>query len=149
MDKDLAVALRHLSAVMDPLDGPWAIFGGAAMVLWGGEPGPPRDVDVLTTVGVAEHLQRALDTPNVAGSGSGRFRSQRLLRPALGPVMVEVMAGLQVKTAEGWRDVPIPATSAVESAGTSVHVARRAELVAMFEAMGRPKDLRRVRLLRA
>ena len=78
-----------------------------------------------------------------------RFRSDLLVRCTTTPLPVEAMAGLRVRTTEGWRPVAFASRSPVDWKGGTLFVPEPREHAAVCRLFGRPKDLRRAALLDA
>ena len=118
------------------------MVGSAAVRLHGAETSV-ADIDVLTSARDAAQLLDAWQGAVTIGGASDRFRSHPLSRLDGAALAVEVMANLEVRTADVWRRV-VPATR-VAVAG--VFVPARDELAAILRAFGRDKDVARAALL--
>lgn len=144
----LEEALNRLADLMSACRDPWCVFGGTAMRLHGYRmPTPIADIDVLISVADAERLVRRHGYPNVAGTGTERFRSQILLRPDLGKIPVEIMAGFDALSEGAWHRVAIKERQEVTYRTAKTFIASRDDLLAVFRLCGRPKDLERMALL--
>lgn len=128
-----------------PCCDPWTIFGGAALCLHGILAGPPKDIDVLLSLGDAERIAARHGLANEAAGGAERFRSQTLLHPSMGTVPVELMAGFDVLTGDGWVPVRIEHHVTKTIGGVALPVATLPELARLFRLFRRPKDLERLR----
>jgi hypothetical protein len=129
---------------------PWMVIGSAAAWLLGA-PVAVADLDVLTSVrdadNLAGHWRERLETTH-AEADDDRFRS-RFARFGFPGLALEVMGGLEVADGDRWQPVSIAETVVVEIAGLDVPVPVLAEQIRLLQSFGRPKDLRRVSLLRA
>ena len=134
-----------LADLLRPCRDPWAIFGGAALCLHGLSTEPPKDIDVLLSLGDAERIAARHGLANEAAGGAERFRSQILLHPPMGTVPVELMAGFEVLTGDGWVPVRIEHHVTKTIGRTALPVATLPELARLFRLFGRPKDLERLR----
>lgn len=133
-----------LADFLRPCRDPWAIFGGAALCLHGLSTEAPKDIDVLLSLGDAERIAARHGLPNKAAGGTERFRSQILLHPSIGSVPVELMAGFEVRTADGWVPVRIEHCVTKRAGGMALPVATLPELARLFHLFGRPKDRERL-----
>ena len=140
---DLETTLTAVARCLNDLKQPWMIIGGTAMVLHGLEAGPVSDIDIVVSKSVAAGLMQHLDVPNMADTGSDRFRSDVLIQPQLGPLPVEIIGGFRIHTADGWQPVTPSNMDDITISGQPVFVANRQRLIEIFELCGRPKDLER------
>lgn len=125
---------------------PWWVFGSAAMALAGVRGLDPPDVDLVTTpAGAIELLERL--GGQVVVAGSGLFRSEVFGKSLDGPLPIEVMAGLEVSTADGWTSVALRTRRRIAWPGGELWIAEAAEQAAICRLFGRPKDLRRAAML--
>ncbi|WP_078057924.1 hypothetical protein [Rhizobium rhizosphaerae] len=148
-DAQLADTLRQLAACLNQTGAPWMIFGGAAMVLHGLEPGPVKDIDVILSQETAAALAARHGWSNQADGTSALFRSAVLLRPDFGPIPVELLGGFQIRTQDGWTAVESGGSQPMRLGGETLHVAEARRLSALFRLCGRPKDIRRAAMLDA
>lgn len=139
--------LRALAAALDGTADPWWIFGGAALALHGLESGNPKDIDVLVSEADAARLAAALNIGNDADGGTAKFRSSWFLKPALGPVPVEIMAGFEIFSAGTWHPVYPRSRERKTMEEIALFVPSQAELAEILTLSGRPKDLARLELL--
>ncbi|HLZ78098.1 MAG TPA: hypothetical protein VKQ09_02060 [Sphingomonas sp.] len=141
--ESLALVADAMRAARDP----WWIIASAAMALHGAHPIHVADVDLLTSERDAARLIAALDLQPVPPDGSAQFRSAlfaRWLTPAL---PVEIMAGFQVHTPDGWHSI-IPATRhAVQLDRRMLFVPAADELITHCKLFARPKDEQRATIL--
>ncbi|MBU2135486.1 MAG: hypothetical protein KKA45_04720, partial [Alphaproteobacteria bacterium] len=100
----LVRTLDRLSRAAGGLEAPWWIFGSAAMRLIGAADIEAEDVDLLLARPDAERLAARLDARRIEGAGE-RFRSAYFAKAQTQDLRIEIMSGLEVKTAEGWRHV--------------------------------------------
>lgn len=130
----LAAALDRVAAAMADARDPWWIIGSAAVALHGAQ-AEVADVDLLTSVRDAEALL-ARHGGATRPAPSDLFRSRVFGRIAGPSLPIEVMAGFEVRTPEGWRSVSPRTRLAV----AGVFVPDRAELLEMLGWFGRDKD---------
>lgn len=142
----LVEALDRVARAAEGLAEPWWVFGSAAMALAGVRGLDPPDVDLVTTpAGAADLLKRLGGRAVVAGSGL--FRSQVFGKSLDGPLPIEVMAGLEVFTANGWKPVELRTRCRIAWPGGALWIAEAAEQAAICRLFGRPKDLPRATAL--
>lgn len=134
-----------LADLLRPCRDPWSIFGGAALCLHGITSELPKDIDVLLSIDDAERIAARHGLENKAAGGIERFRSQILLHPSTGTVPVELMAGFEVLTTDGWVPVRIERRVTKTIGGVALPVATLPELARLFRLFGRPRDLERLR----
>ncbi|RAK58531.1 hypothetical protein DJ021_01315 [Phenylobacterium hankyongense] len=127
----------------------WWIIGSAAVALHGARPAAIADVDVLTTPDQARRLAEQWRVAPTPAKPHPLFRSEVYFQQTELPVAVDVMAGFQVNGPDGWRPVWPRSRVAVAYAGAALFVPSRAELIAILELFGRPKDHERAALLRS
>jgi hypothetical protein len=137
---DLAAALAEVRAATPGARDPWWIIGSAAMALHGVARLEVGDIDLLMSRSDAVALLRAKGVEPAPGEAGGRFRSDVFGRWRAGGYVVEVMGGFHVDGAE-----LVPETRIARS---GLFVPSVAELIAMCERFGRPKDAERARRLR-
>ena len=135
-----------INAMRDARD-PWWVISSAAVALHGVTPLQVGDVDVLMSIGDARRTLACLGVVPVDDPGNAMFRSAVFGRWTATPLLVEIMAGFHVATADGWTEVLPRTRLPVLVEGCAAYVPDRAELAAMLRLFGRPKDLERVRLL--
>jgi len=145
-DPRLAAALAALAGRLERTQAPWWIIGSAAAVLHGAET-EVADVDVVTDEAMAAALLREAGLPAGPGEGSDLFRSAVFGRIEDGPMPIEVMGGLSLRTARGWEALALATREPVEVGGARVWVPKRGELIGLLRRFGREKDLARAALL--
>lgn len=146
-DPPLSTIVR-LAAFLEETSDPWWILGSAAVALSGVDPGGVRDIDVLVSLPDACRLMETKALPNDADGGGALFRSEIFLRPDLGDVPVEIMANYAIRQGNVWRPVTLQTRETVSVGGATVYLPDLSEQMALFERMGRPKDLCRLDILR-
>jgi hypothetical protein len=127
---------------------PWTLIGSAAAAL-AGAPVTVADIDVLTSrrdaQTIAGRWHECLDAAYVPMDGD-RFRSwfARFRYPGLA---VEVMGGLELFGAAGWKVVRIDDIIDVNVGGLAVPIPTVGEQLRVLRSFGRPKDRQRMALL--
>jgi hypothetical protein len=129
---------------------PWVVIGSAAVSLVGAAV-HVADLDVLTSIRDAEvlsnHWQARRDAAyQPADAGHFRSRFARYMFPVL---PVEVMGGLEVFGADGWKPVWIGEIVNLDILGLAIPVPSIAEQIRVLKGSGRPKDRQRVAALEA
>lgn len=144
---DLKKGLIAVGEAARALKAPWWVFGGAAMALYGLEDIHVPDIDVLCAPRDARALLAALDGHVVPDPGEGLFRSAVFGRAPDQPILIEVMAGLQVRDGGDWADVAFASRRQVFVEDTALFVPDIRDHIALYRLFGRPKDLARVEQL--
>ena len=151
MDKRLEDALAAVGRALSDWRGDWWIIGSGALVLAGIDAVSPKDVDVFGPREGMLHLLDALDVRDLRPPQPGdRFRSdpyQRVRRPGLPDI--EVMGGLEVKTAAGWQALAPRTRVAVPVRDTCVYIPALSEQADILHLFGREKDIAKARLAEA
>lgn len=127
---------------------PWVVIGSAAAWLVGADVSV-ADLDVLTSVRDAEALRDRWQMQRDAAhhpADAARFRS-RFSRYLLSGLPIEVMGGLEVFGADGWKPLQINRIVQMNVAGLSIPVPSVAEQIRVLQGFGRPKDLARIAVL--
>ena len=129
---------------------PWCLIGSAAALLLGADVSV-ADVDVLVSRADADALMALWagrrDWAHAPADGD-RFRSH-FARFRFTGAAVEVMGGLQLRTAEGWQPVQPGRLVLAGLRGLAVPVPSIDDQIRLLESFGRPKDAPRVAALRA
>jgi len=147
MTDDLGTTLNALAGAMSAAEDDWWIFGSAAMALHGFEVDVVKDIDVLVSSADAYQLMARHSLANLADGGSGRFRSDVVLRPAFGAVPVEILANFRIQNSGIWHAVAIATRVELVFPSGPIFIPSREELAAIFLACGRPKDIERAQAL--
>ncbi|MFN3214668.1 MAG: hypothetical protein ACE37M_16295 [Henriciella sp.] len=145
LTETLAVLARRLSQTEDP----WWILGSAAVYIKGYDPGQVGDIDVLVSQQDAAKLMSRHGWDNDKDGGTKRYRSGYVLRPSLGGVPVEILANYEILTRHGWEPVRPTSRLKVIHSGNAFYVPSDADLIEIFERLGRPKDFDRIRAIQA
>ena len=146
---ELAATLDVLAAAATSLQNEWWVLGGAAMVLLGVGDLEVPDVDVLATEADALHLLEALGGERVREAPAGQFRSNVFGKAAGTPLVIEVMAGLEVRTGGGWTAVRPRTRVELPWGPRRLFVPDAAEQAVICRTFARPKDLTRADRLEA
>jgi len=145
----LAETLAMIAQAAAAADDEWWIIGSAAVALHRHALRRIKDVDLLMTARDAEALLGRVGLRPERPQPSARFRSAVFGTWQAPSVPVEVMGGLELATADGWRAVAPATRQAVTIAEGRVYVPGASELESLLREFGRPKDLDRIRLLRS
>ena len=141
--ESLALVADAMRAARDP----WWIIASAAMALHDAHPIHVADVDLLTSERDAAALIATLGLQPAPPGGSAQFRSALFARWLAPPLPVEIMAGFQVHTPDGWHKVLPVSRHAVRLDGGVLFVPSADELIAHCRLFGRPKDEQRATIL--
>ena len=120
----------------------WWLIGGAAVALQGLDIAI-ADIDVLMSRRDIERVIARLGIAPVQGMAIDRIRSEIWARWTAPALVVDLMAGLQVRTGDRWTRVAPAARQAVDVDGRTLYVPARSELIDILRLFGRPKDLKR------
>lgn len=137
---NLLSTLTRLTSDLRVTEDPWWVLGSAAAALKGYAVGSVGDVDVLVSLRDADRLSRIWQIDNCADGGTGLYRSAIFLTPHLGPVPVEVMAGYEIRQGDDWLKVWPETREIVSCAGMDMFVPADADLIQIFQWLGRQKD---------
>ncbi len=143
LSADLRATLNRAVELMEHARDPWFIIGSAAAALAGLAGEPVADVDILAGSSDLERVAQRLGMPHRRPDPSERFRSDRLLNLPGAPLMIEIMAGLQVRTVQGWVPVTVEASVAMPWGKAQVLIPTARDQARICHLFGRPKDLRR------
>lgn len=146
---ELAATLDLIAEAGSSLTGPWWVFGSAAMALAGVQGLSPPDVDLIVSEADAGLLLRRWGLTPEPASQSELFRSKIFAKARIAPLTIEIMAGFEVKTTEGWRDVRPRTRIAVQRNSGEIYIPSAVEQAEICRLFGRPKDLERLPALDA
>jgi hypothetical protein len=127
---------------------PWWIIASAAVVLHGADT-KVADVDVLMGSADAARVLERLKIPSNPDTDHPQFRSRIFGIWREPPLPVEIFADFSLATASGWQKVEVLTREPITIAGRTLFVPARVELHDLLVQFGRPKDLKRARLLAA
>lgn len=141
----LAAALDLVAGVAPHFEDEWWIIGSAAAALAGADILDVADVDLLLSERDARRLLKLWSqSPASPPAASDQFRSVVFARFDQGALPIEAFGGFEMKVRGEWRRIA-PLTRVAHGAVFAPSVA---EQIAILEAMGREKDLRRIEALR-
>lgn len=143
----LAETLAAVAGVLATAEEAWWVIGSAAVVLHGGDT-DAGDVDVLLSIADASRVAKRTGRVARPGTAHPLFRSASFFAWSAPPLTVEFMAETMVARGDAWVPVAPVTRQRITVAGGSVFVPSRREMQAMLTAFGRPKDERRLALLR-
>ena len=141
--------LERLVHVLTVTEDPWWILGSAAMYLKGYDPGHIGDIDVLLSEADAQRVMSVQALNNDSDGGTPRYRSTYVLRPHLGKVPVELLAGYEIFQNPDWYPVWPLSRIALTYRNNEIFVPSDKELISIFERLGRTKDFDRIRAIQA
>ena len=150
MPPGLTETLEQLAPDLETLTEDWWLIGSAALVLSGVEPGGDR-----RRRHPDDACRRGAFWPGGGGSEghapgpSERFRSEVFFRRSDTPLPVDVMAGFEVSTADGWTPVRPRTRVALNWRGGRYFAPSQRELLDILALFGRPQDRERAALLNA
>ncbi len=147
LPQDLRDGLIAVGEAARDLGQPWWIFGGAALALYGLTEIHVPDIAVLCAPRNARALLAALDGQVVPDPGEGLFRSAVFGRAHDQSILIEVMAGLEVRNGGDWAEVGFSSRRRIFVEDTPLFVPDVQDHIALYRLFGRPKDLARVEQL--
>jgi len=147
LPQPLSESLGLVADAMQRARDPWWIIASAAMALHGAHPIRVADVDLLASERDAAALIAAIGVAPAPPGGTAQFRSTLFARWLAPPLPVEIMAGFQVHTADGWHRVQPVTRCPVPLDGRLLFVPSAAELIEHCQLFGRPKDEQRAAIL--
>lgn len=143
----LEATLCRLAECAERCRDPWWVIGSAALALHGVAGLVIADVDVIAserdTLMLIERHGEILSR----NGGDDRFRSALFGRIGGSPLPIEIMAGLSVRSRDGWSAVQPATRVGADLATGRVHMPDRMEMTSILRRFGRPKDLQRLALL--
>lgn len=137
--------VRLLTVTQDP----WWVLGSAAVYLKSYDPGRIGDIDVLLSEADAQRLMVENGLDNHRDGGTPRYRSAYILKPELGEMPVELLAGYETYQDNAWSSIWPGSRNLVSFGGNELFVPSDAELISIFKQLGRAKDFDRIRAMRA
>ncbi len=149
LSQPLKTTLEEVTVYLDQTHDPWWILGSAAVALKGYDPGEVRDIDVLVSLSDAARLMQHWGSLDEVDGGTANYRSQHFLKPALGPVPVEIMAGYEICEKGRWLSVWPMTRDAIKIGSTTLFVPGDEELISIFRRLGRDKDFDRINAMTA
>lgn len=141
--------LEYLVDLLALTEDPWWILGSAAVFLSGRDPGLIGDIDVLLSEADAQRIMSDQGLENLRDGGTPRYRSTIVLRPNLGQLPVELLAGYRIFQNDAWNAIWPSTRVSVTYRGHEVFVPSVEEQISMLEMLGRAKDFDRIRVLQA
>jgi hypothetical protein len=144
IESAIVFAAETLLAARDP----WWIIGGAAFALMSSKAAELNDIDVLVSRRDAKTMSDLFGWSNIADGGNELFRSSWFLKTTHHNITIEFMSDLEVYRNQIWTSVQPQTRQSTPVGGHTIYLPEASDLACLFEAMGRPKDLERARLLR-
>lgn len=126
----------------------WWIIGSAAVALHGAST-PVADIDLLTSERDARRLIATHRLSIMQPDDHPLFRSRLFARWPRQDRAVEIMAGLNIRDGARWTPVELRTRICRTIAGEPIFLPDRAEMMAILDRFGRPKDQARRTLLAA
>lgn len=139
--------LERLVSLLKETQDPWWILGSAAVYLKGYDPGDIGDIDVLLSEADAQRLISDQGLDNLRDGGTDRYRSAYVLKPSLGELPVELLAGYEIFHDKAWRSVSPLSRVSISYQGAALFVPSDQDLISIFTQLGRSKDFDRIRAM--
>jgi hypothetical protein len=145
----LVETLEQIAPDLDALQEDWWLIGSAALVLSGVPLARVEDIDILTTPAGAAFLSERWGSAVAPAGPSEKFRSEVFLQRSDTPLPIDIMAGFEVSTPQGWQSVKPRTRVALAWLDGLYFAPSHVELMDMLALFGRPKDTERAALLNA
>ena len=145
----LVETLEQIAPDLDAMAEDWWLIGSAALVLSGVNLGRVEDIDILTTPAGAAFLSERWGAALTPAGPSDKFRSEVFLQRSDTPLPIDIMAGFEVNTAQGWQSVKPRTRVALAWLDGLYFAPSHVELADMLALFGRPKDTERAEMLNA
>lgn len=140
MRSELAETLAFLHALAERAGVRPILFGTSVLELLNIGDFRAADVDVIASPEEARALAAVAGMEPGGESGNDRFRSKLHLHIEGAPLVIDVMADMSVRTAEGWTLYQLSETVDVEAGGGRFRAASLADLRRFYRLAGRAKD---------
>ena len=116
------------------------LFGTAVLELKGIGAFCAADLDIIVDEAEARALAAVAGFDLGRESGNDRFRSKVHLHLTGAPLVIDVMAGMSVRMADGWRLYDVLETAEIEVDGRRFRTASLDDLQRFYRLAGRAKD---------
>lgn len=140
MRSELTETLSFLHALSRQAGIAPVLFGTAVLEILGIGDFHAADVDVIVDAEQARALASAAGVDPGGESGNDKFRSVVHLHLAGAPLVIDVMAGMSIRTVDGWQLYEVSETMEIEAAGRRFHAVSLADLKRFYRLAGRAKD---------
>ncbi|MCM5552515.1 hypothetical protein [Pleomorphomonas sp. NRK KF1] len=133
--------LGHLAeeARIEPI-----VFGSTVLELLGIGRFQASDLDVIVSVDAAEALAAVAGVEPDGKGGNDRLRSRVRLRLEGAPLVIDVMAEMNIGSPDGWTLYEVAESVEIVSDGRRVRAASLADLRRFYSLAGRPKDFAKI-----
>ncbi len=133
--------LGHLAeeAQVEPI-----LFGTAVLELLGIGGFQASDLDVIVSVEAAEVLAAVAGVEPDGEGGNDRFRSRVHFHLEGAPLVIDVMAAMNIGSSDGWTLYEVEEMIEIIANGRRVRAASLADLRRFYSLAGRPKDLAKI-----
>jgi len=145
----LAETLAFLDRLADRAGVAPVLFGTVVLELKGVGDFSAADLDVIVREEEAQSLVAAAGVGPGGEGGNDRFRSLLHLHLGGAPLTIDVMAGMSVRTADGWVLYDVEETEEIEACGKRFRSASLADLRRFYRLAGRAKDVDKIAALDA
>ena len=140
-------SLIGVASLLSGAQDPWWIIGSASVALKGYSAGQIADIDVLVSPADADRLMARHGLDNLQDGGTARYRSSHFLRPIVGEVPVEIMAGYEIFRDHEWRPVWPPSRERIRVGRVDIFAPSDADLIDILKRLERAKDLARIQAM--
>jgi hypothetical protein len=149
MRSELLDSLGYLGRLAARADVVPILFGTGVLEFHGIGDFRAADLDVIIDVDGARALAGAAGVDAGGASGNDRFRSRVHLHLDGAPLIIDVMAEMEVATAQGWTLYEVRETVEMEANGCKFRAASLDDLRRFYGLAGREKDRAKIVLLDA
>lgn len=145
----LVETLVFLDRLVDRAGVAPVLFGTVVLELKGIGDFAAADLDIIVHAEEAKALAAAAGIDPVGEGGNDKFRSMAHLHLSGAPLIIDVMAGMSVHTADGWVLYEVEETVELEAVGKRFRTVSLADLKRFYRLAGRAKDEAKIAALDA
>lgn len=149
MRPELADTLSFLHGLSERAGVAPVLFGTSVLEILGIGDFQAADLDVIVDADEARALAAVAGIDPGGEGGNDKFRSLLHLHLDGAPLVVDVMAGMSIRTADGWTPYEVGETVEVEAAGRRFLAVSLADLKRFYRLAGRAKDSAKIAALDA
>lgn len=147
MRPELADTLSFLHALSKRAGVEPVLFGTSVLEVLGIGNFQAADVDVIVDAEQAKALASAAGVDPGGEGGNDKFRSIVHLHLGGAPLVIDVMAGMSIHSADGWALYELRETVEIGAVGGRFHATSLADLKRFYRLAGRAKDRAKIAAL--
>lgn len=149
MRPELADTLSFLHGLSERAGVAPVLFGTSVLEILGIGDFRAADLDVIVGTGEARALAAVVGVDPGGEGGNDKFRSVLHLHLGGAPLVVDVMAGMSIRTVDGWQLYEAREIIEIEAAGRRFRAVSLADLKRFYRLAGRVKDRAKIAALDA